>query len=248
LGVAVLTSAIVVTNIRPAYLRLGLDRRQGMSWMEFYATTAVISGWLALVLLRWPRTLKVPLAVAFVLQFLFVGWVAGHDGACVFGCGPFIVRDNSASPRPAHSAESSRPLVTVYRYTCCATADVHRDYHPGDTVVLHWSAVVGTTPAYDRLVTLGAGLLGPLADGETPQSLAPLRDGHVKVKLAGTHADVTVSTGGAPVTRIVIPTGTPPGYYALETGAQPAAGDPCWAEQNCEEELQNPPLVVRVTR
>jgi hypothetical protein len=243
----VLTSVIVVTSIRSAYLRLGLDRRQGMSWMELYATTAVVSGWLALVLLRCPRMLKVLLAVAFVLQFLFVGWVAGHDGACVFGCGPYIVRDNSASPRPAQSAESSGPLVTVYRYTCCATADVDRDYHAGDTVVLHWSAVVGTTPAHDRLLTLGAGLLGPFAVGETAQSLAPLHDGHVKVKLAGTHADVTLSTGGAPVIRIAIPTGTPPGYYSLETGAEPAAGDPCWAEQNCEEALQNAPLVVRVT-
>ena len=85
-----LASAIVVTNIRPTYLRMGLDRVSGMSWITFYAITAAASGWLALGLLRWPRKVTVLLAVAFALQFLFVRWVAGHDGACVFGCGPFI--------------------------------------------------------------------------------------------------------------------------------------------------------------
>jgi hypothetical protein len=89
-GVAVVTSAIVVTNVRPAYLRLGLDRQQGMSWMSLYAITAGVSGGLALALLHWPWKVKVLVAVTLVLQFLFVTWVAGHDGACVFGCGPFI--------------------------------------------------------------------------------------------------------------------------------------------------------------
>ena len=90
LGVAVVTSVIVVTNIRPAYLRFGLDRRQAMGWIVLYATTAAVSGWVALALLRWPRTVTVLLAVALVLQFLFVRWIQAHDGACVFSCGPFI--------------------------------------------------------------------------------------------------------------------------------------------------------------
>jgi hypothetical protein len=90
LGVAMVTSAIVVTNIRPAYLRFGLDRVQGMGWMSLYAATAAVFGWVALALLRLPRTATAMLAIALALQFLFVKWIAAHDGSCVFGCGPFI--------------------------------------------------------------------------------------------------------------------------------------------------------------
>jgi hypothetical protein len=90
LGVAVVTSTLVVTNIRPVYLRFGLDRVSGMSWITFYAVTAAVSGCLALVVLRWPRKVTVTIALALVFQFVFVKWVAGHGGACVFGCGPFI--------------------------------------------------------------------------------------------------------------------------------------------------------------
>ena len=89
LGVGVAMSAIVVTNIRPTSLRLGLDRVSGMSWITFYAIAAAVSGWLALALLRWPRKVTVTIALALVLQFVLVKWVAGHGGACVFGCGPF---------------------------------------------------------------------------------------------------------------------------------------------------------------
>ncbi|MCU1678799.1 MAG: hypothetical protein JWM93_3557 [Frankiales bacterium] len=81
LAVAVVTSAIVVTNIRPTYLRLGLDRVSGMSWITFYAVTAVVSGCLALALLRWRRTVSATIVLALALQFVFVRWVAGHGGA-----------------------------------------------------------------------------------------------------------------------------------------------------------------------
>jgi hypothetical protein len=130
---------------------------------------------------------------------------------------------------------------------CCATTDVDHEYHPGDTVVLHWSAIAAPAPAHDRLVTLSAGLLGPFDDIDTLRSLAPLHDGHIKVKVAGGHVDATLAARGSQVTRITIPTGTPPGYYALETSAGPAVGDPCWAQQTCEEGHQNAPMVVRVS-
>jgi len=90
LGVTVLTSAIVVINIRPTYLRLGLDRVSGMSWITLYAITAAVSGCLAVALLRWPRKVMVTIVLALVLQLVFVRWVAGHGGACVSGCGSFI--------------------------------------------------------------------------------------------------------------------------------------------------------------
>lgn len=78
LGVAILMSAIVVTNIRPVSLRVGLDRVQGMGWMSLYSVTAAVTGVLALVLLRWPRKVTVTLAGALAVQFLLVAWMARH--------------------------------------------------------------------------------------------------------------------------------------------------------------------------
>jgi hypothetical protein len=158
---------------------------------------------------------------------------------------------SSGSQLPAtaetHPAESGGPLVTVYRYTCCAAADVDRVYHPGDTVVLHWSAVARPTHAHDGRVSLGAGMSGPFPDAASVKSLAPLHDGQSAVKLAATPVDVSLSAGGSPVSRIRIPRGTPPGYYDLGTTEEPATGDPCWAARDCEHQIVSGASIVRVS-
>jgi energy-converting hydrogenase Eha subunit C len=65
-----------MSHTRSASRGIGLDRVQGMSWMTLYAIVAVICGSCALLLVRWPRTVKALLAFALVMQFVFVRWTA----------------------------------------------------------------------------------------------------------------------------------------------------------------------------
>jgi hypothetical protein len=160
---------------------------------------------------------------------------------------PHSSGSQAAATAEAHPAESGGPLLTVYQYTCCTATDVDRMYHPGDTVVLHWSAVAGPTPAHDGRVSLGAGMSGPFPDAASVKSLAPLHDGHSTVKLAATPVDVSLSAGGSPVSRILIPRGTPPGYYDLGTTEEPATGDPCWAARDCEQRIVSGASIIRVS-
>jgi hypothetical protein len=126
----------------------------------------------------------------------------------------------------ACGATPSTPPRTApkQRYTCCDVSDMNRDYHPGDTVTLHWIVDPAGLGPSDG-VELDAHLTGP------DPTVAELKHATAagKFTFAAEPLHPTGRAGEAPVSDIAIPTGAPTGYYDLvisiiETGGSTSAG------------------------
>ncbi len=138
--------------------------------------------------------------------------------AALAGCGP-------------SSPQSSRHATTYARftYTCCSAKLVSRSWHPGQTVPVRWSAVAGAPSSRPNAVpiTLSARLTGPfkrVADlKSTMAASAPVTGVTRRRSLVAPAIHTTSLAGGAPVSLIVLPAQTPPGFYDLHT-AVVAAG------------------------
>ena len=111
-----------------------------------------------------------------------------------------------------------------FSYTCCSASVVDTIYHPGQTIVVHWSRTQysrdGARPA---TITLSMGLTGPFGTvsslkqksiGAHPQ-LGPITANAAPIRLKD-------NVAGSPVSRIQIPKDATSGYYnmTMKTGTK----------------------------
>jgi hypothetical protein len=112
----------------------------------------------------------------------------------------------------------------AYSYTCCGASVVDTIYHPGQTIVIHWSrtqySLDGNRPA---TVTLSMGLSGPFRSVSTLKldsvgahpHRGPITANSASLRVKDTAAD-------NPVSRILIPKDASSGYYnmTMKTGTK----------------------------
>lgn len=115
----------------------------------------------------------------------------------------------------AASSSTSPSFVrhVSYTYSCCVAADIETVRHPGDVVTLHWIVAPSSESAQaqpDEPVTLAASLNGPFSD---VASLKSAPNGASALPAAA--VKTTTWAGGAPISRIQIPSITLAGYYNL---------------------------------
>lgn len=112
----------------------------------------------------------------------------------------------------------------AFSYTCCNASVVDTIYHPGQTIVVHWSRTqYSRDGARPTTITLSMGLSGPFA---TVNSLkhesigAHPRLGPITANAASVRIKDNVA--GSPVSRIQIPKDATSGYYnmTMKTGTK----------------------------
>jgi hypothetical protein len=111
---------------------------------------------------------------------------------------------------------SSDPSRAMFTFTCCRASDMHRVYHPGDLVTIHWireAATYGSASGQRIPVTLSAQVDGSF--GSPADAKAAYTQGRRVGQARAVH--VTSLTTTAPVSRIRIPSGASPGLYNLTT-------------------------------
>jgi hypothetical protein len=109
-----------------------------------------------------------------------------------------------------------------FRYTCCATSDVQRVWHPGQAFTLHWIVEPAgmTSDPRQHPLTLTAVLKGPYSNvGALKAAVA-----HAET-LAATPIHVTDQLPGTPVSTIPLPRSLPAGWYNLEVSVDSAGGN-----------------------
>ena len=114
-----------------------------------------------------------------------------------------------------------------YSYTCCPANLSATLWHPGQTLRVTWSAVRETqSPAGSQAgITLTMVLTGPYGNVSTLKSAiaarpSPTRPGGRAPMAVAPAIRTTTRAGGAPVSVLVIPRDTPPGFYNLQFGAE----------------------------
>lgn len=117
------------------------------------------------------------------------------------------------SPAPA-----SGVTYATYTYNCCAEISAGMtSWHPGQHVILHWTAAAGpqTTHKAPRALTLRVTLIGPFASVDALKQAISQRQIPPGVRSidAATPA-VTDRTGGTP--ELDLPADLPAGYYNLD--------------------------------
>jgi hypothetical protein len=124
--------------------------------------------------------------------------------ACLAGC--------SSSIPPA--------TFTRYQFTCCDGSDVQRIWHPGETLLLHWSPQsASSTDSATQMLTLTATLRGPYADVDSLK-----RGGMAPTTLAAASVSATTAMPSSPTSVIVLPADLPPGFYDLTEKVASASG------------------------
>jgi len=104
-------------------------------------------------------------------------------------------------------------------YSCCASGDIDRIYHPGDTLSIHWivhgpPAPSGAAPRFELDVRL-SGSFGSVEELKSQVVHAGGQAaGPQTVAAAPLHP--TGVAGEQPVSTILIPLTAAPGYYNLE--------------------------------
>jgi len=139
-----------------------------------------------------------------------VAMLAATVVAATVGC-------SSQAPSEAPGSAVKRG---TFSYTCCATADIDRVYHPGDVVTVHWIVEEGapTSATKPTQVDLSARLTGPYGD------VSSLKQRAATGAPAFSAAPIVTSdwAGGAPTSRLLIPANAAPGFYDLSTAAKSA--------------------------
>ena len=125
------------------------------------------------------------------------------------------------------ACSSQAPTTMVKRatfsYTCCASADINRVYHPGDVMTVHWIVQneAPTSATQSVQIDLSGKLSGPYAD---VSSLRQRETGPPSIAAAFSTSAAPIVTsdwaGGAPTSRLLIPTTALPGFYNLSTAAK----------------------------
>lgn len=119
------------------------------------------------------------------------------------------------------TATPSPSIETGTAYTCCEAADVNSDYHPGQTLSVHWIVTPGTSSAggQNQQVELNAHLAGPYATVNDLKTSAAPADKDLAGVSTFTAEPVRPSgrAGEQPVSLILIPPTATPGYYNLVT-------------------------------
>jgi hypothetical protein len=146
-----------------------------------------------------------PLYLAVVIMLAIIG---------------FVHISQATSATSSNSKPTGPPYA--FSYTCCAASVVNTVYHPGQTIVIHWSSsrysLDGSRAA---TITLSMGLSGPF------RTVASLKHDSI-----GAHPQLGRTTANAapihlrnnvpesPVSRIQIPKDAAPGYYnmTMKTG------------------------------
>jgi hypothetical protein len=121
-----------------------------------------------------------------------------------------LVAGCSSSGRGA--AQSWRAAVA---FRCCSALDVHRVYHPGEVLTLHWieSTTTAAAPATPVDSTLTAHL-----DGGFPSATQAKADrAHAPERVHSAPVRVTDRATSAPTSRLRIPADAVPGWYDLTT-------------------------------
>lgn len=115
------------------------------------------------------------------------------------------------------------PTSTGQAYTCCAAADVNRDYEPGQTLTIHWIVAPGklSRDSSPRQIELNARLTGPYA---TVGDLKAAGDLAGELTFAAPPVRPSGQAGEQPVSSILIPPSAPAGYYNLVTSVTAPAG------------------------
>lgn len=128
---------------------------------------------------------------------------------CVAATALLLAGCSSSSQK---SAQSWRAEAT---FTCCSGQGLHRVYHPGDVVVLHWikrstSSAAPATPVASTLTARLDGAFATVTRAKAARAQAPERVGTRPVR-------VTDRTPAAPTSRLRIPVSAAPGWYDLTT-------------------------------
>jgi hypothetical protein len=122
----------------------------------------------------------------------------------------------------ACSSEAPTSVVkqATFSYTCCASADIDRVYHPGDVMTVHWIVQneAPTSATQSTQIDLSAKLSGPYAD---VSSLKQREIGATSIAAATSISAAPIVTsdwaGGAPTSKLLIPATAAPGFYNLST-------------------------------
>lgn len=121
------------------------------------------------------------------------------------------------------------PVAAGTTYTCCRDADVNRDYHPGETLVIHWIVVPGEAGASASApeVELRAHLTGPYPTVAGLKSTPGHGGNPGNPASAATFTAAPVRPSGAPgeqpASSIAIPATAGTGYYNLVTDVAAAS-------------------------
>lgn len=121
--------------------------------------------------------------------------------------------------RPAPGSQAS------VSYTCCRPADIDPVFHPGQTMLLHWTVTVTRGAATGA--TGATGIAAPTrldVQLSGPYAAAGAKGAGAPVVARAPQLLVTGREAAAPVSRLRIPAGAAPGYYQLRT-ATSRAGD-----------------------
>lgn len=138
-------------------------------------------------------------------------------GARLTGMGLLSVMVVSVMAGCSSQAPTSAVKRATFSYTCCADADVNREFHPGEVLTVHWIVQPGapTSATQPNEIKLSAGLTGPYA------SISSLKQ-HGGTKTPSISAPLVVTSdlaGGTPTSRLLIPANAAPGFYDLSTAA-----------------------------
>jgi len=110
----------------------------------------------------------------------------------------------------ACSSEAPTSVVkqATFSYTCCASADIDRVYHPGDVMTVHWIVQneAPTSATQSTQIDLSAKLSGPYAD---VSSLKQREIGATSIAAATSISAAPIVTsdwaGGAPTSKAAHP-------------------------------------------
>jgi hypothetical protein len=99
-----------------------------------------------------------------------------------------------------------------YQFSCCASLDGLRVWHPGETMSLQWTqeSAGESSDSAQTTVTLTAELAGPYAQVDALKG-----GGTVARTIRATPLATTNGTPGSPVSTIALPADLAPGYYNL---------------------------------
>jgi hypothetical protein len=109
-------------------------------------------------------------------------------------------------------------------YSCCQTADIQREYRPGETLAIHWIVVPGEAGAgtQSQQLELNASLAGPF--GKVDELKA---DDAARAAVSTLTAEPVRPSGVAgeqPVSTIAIPSDAAAGFYNLVTSVSEPGG------------------------
>ncbi|MFI5495021.1 hypothetical protein [Actinoplanes sp. NPDC051859] len=107
-------------------------------------------------------------------------------------------------------ASSGKAVV----YTCCKQEDVGKEYRPGETLTLHWTAEEKDGAPASGATDLRARMVGPF---DSASAVKEVPVGGSTGSLSLTASPVRIDGGGKtePVSEIQIPRDATPGYYNL---------------------------------